>query len=381
MLAHFFIRLRNLPSEAPIMPRIFRTNLFFILLGIATFLFLREIKLNLDDDEQKAYDLLDKNSDLVKISAGSSAGKEAKTERSQSRNSAVAKDYPDHGKALPNGRLAIVPAEEVSDETIWIINEPDACKDKAPTMILGVAAAVYAFERREIIRQTWGTYANTEDVKLLFFVGDNGDANVNEHLIKEAKENQDIIQENYVESYWNLTRKTVGQLKWTKEYCPGAKILAHLDDDVFIDVPKVIKALTVDQSFTSKPDWVACMWKMGGAPVRRTGKYAVTKEEYEPERYPSSCNGPCYFISDVANEKLVDESYKHNEFKLEDMYVTGVLRDENSIPIFGIPKGQFLCQHLGKKNLMHSDVVYKEETVEERMWKAWELYGPGGEKN
>lgn len=51
-------------------------------------------------------------------------------------------------------------------------------------MILGVAAAVYAFERREIIRQTWGTYANTEDVKLLFFVGDNGDANVNEHLIK-----------------------------------------------------------------------------------------------------------------------------------------------------------------------------------------------------
>jgi hypothetical protein len=68
------------------------------------------------------------------------------------------------------------------------------------------------------------------------------------------------------------------------------------------------------------------MWKMGGAPVRRTGKYAVTKEEYEPERYPSSCNGPCYFISDVANEKLVEESYKHEEFKLEDMYVTGVLR-------------------------------------------------------
>lgn len=142
------------------MPRIFRTNLFFILLGIATFLFLREIKLNLgmgfekaflyfetlfcskgyfkscgDDDEQKSYDLLDKNSDLVKISAGSSAGKEAKTERSQSRDSAVAKDYPDHGKALPNGRLAIVPAEEVSDETIWIINEPDACKDKVRNIL------------------------------------------------------------------------------------------------------------------------------------------------------------------------------------------------------------------------------------------------------
>ena len=33
-------------------------------------------------------------------------------------------------------------------------------------MLLGVAAAVYAFERREIIRQTWGTYADTENVKV-----------------------------------------------------------------------------------------------------------------------------------------------------------------------------------------------------------------------
>ena len=33
-------------------------------------------------------------------------------------------------------------------------------------MLLGVAAAVYAFERREIIRQTWGTYAETEKVKV-----------------------------------------------------------------------------------------------------------------------------------------------------------------------------------------------------------------------
>ena len=83
-----------------------------------------------DYGDEEAYDLLDKNSDLVKISAGSSAGKEAKTERPQSRGSAAVEDYPDHGKALPNERLAIVPAEEVSDETVWIINEPDACKDK-----------------------------------------------------------------------------------------------------------------------------------------------------------------------------------------------------------------------------------------------------------
>ena len=37
-------------------------------------------------------------------------------------------------------------------------------------MLLGVAAAVYAFERHEIIRQTWGTYAESENVKVPFWV-------------------------------------------------------------------------------------------------------------------------------------------------------------------------------------------------------------------
>ena len=32
--------------------------------------------------------------------------------------------------------------------------------------------------------------------------------------MEESEVNHDIIQENYIESYWNLTRKTVGQMKW-----------------------------------------------------------------------------------------------------------------------------------------------------------------------
>jgi len=98
--------------------------------------------------------------------------------------------------------------------------------------------------------------------------------------------------------------------------------------------------------------------------VRRTGKYAVTEEEFAPSKYPASCNGPCYFISREANDKLVLESFNQKEFKLEDMYVTGILRNEQSIPIFPIPQGNLLCQHLGKKNIMHSNVEYTEATGE-----------------
>ena len=88
---------------------------------------------------------------------------------------------------------------------------------------------------------------------------------------------------------------------------------------MFIDVPAVLQQLRKEK----RESWVSCMVKMGTAPVRRTGKYAVTKEEFAADRYPGACQGPCYFINDQANNKIVEESFKHQEFKLEDMFVTG----------------------------------------------------------
>ena len=108
-------------------------------------------------------------------------------------------------------------------------------------------------------------------------------------------------------------------LKLHIEFCNSTPYIAHLDDDVFIDVPAVLEQLRKDK----RESWVSCMVKMGTAPVRRTGKYAVTKEEFAADRYPGACQGPCYFINDQANNKIVEESFKHQEFKLEDMFVTG----------------------------------------------------------
>ena len=120
----------------------------------------------------------------------------------------------------------------------------------------------------------------------------------------------------------NLHWRTILSLIFLKlhiEFCNSTPYIAHLDDDVFIDVPAVLEQLRKDK----RESWVSCMVKMGTAPVRRTGKYAVTKEEFAADRYPGACQGPCYFINDQANNKIVEESFKHQEFKLEDMFVTG----------------------------------------------------------
>ena len=111
---------------------------------------------------------------------------------------------------------------------------------------------------------------------MLFFVGDNQDPNTQEKLEVESEENHDIIQENYIESYWNLTRKTIGQIKWKKDFCNEAKYIAHLDDDVFVDVPNVLAQLRAD----TRPSWVSCMVQMGKAPVR--GIWAWLDHSHDP---------------------------------------------------------------------------------------------------
>ena len=56
----------------------------------------------------------------------------------------------------------------------------------------------------------------------------------------------------------------------------------------------------------------------------------------------------------------------------------GVLRDEQSIPIWQLTDGSVLCQHLGKAALKNTGIKYAERTVEERLLKAWKTFGPGG---
>ena len=49
-----------------------------------------------------------------------------------------------------------------------------------------------------------------------------------------------MIQENFLDSYHNLTYKSVMWLRWTAEYCPKAKYLLKMDDDIFVNIFKMV---------------------------------------------------------------------------------------------------------------------------------------------
>jgi hypothetical protein len=54
---------------------------------------------------------------------------------------------------------------------------------------------------------------------------------------------QDIVQEDFVDSYRNLSYKGVMALKWISLYCPQASYILKTDDDMIVNTFTLLKHL------------------------------------------------------------------------------------------------------------------------------------------
>ena len=65
------------------------------------------------------------------------------------------------------------------------------------------------------------------------------------------------------------------------------------------------------------------------------GKYNLTHEMYPPQNFvPDYCNGQCAMLNRLALEKIESEIQvtQMNDFRIEDIYFTGILRQKAGIP-------------------------------------------------
>ena len=93
---------------------------------------------------------------------------------------------------------------------------------------------------RNAIRRTWVSPANnnTNHVRYAFLLGKHhsGHAPFEIALHEENNEWQDIIQDDFIDSYRNLTLKTVMGLRWAANNCPDAQYVMKTDDDVYVNI-------------------------------------------------------------------------------------------------------------------------------------------------
>ena len=218
-------------------------------------------------------------------------------------------------------------------------------------MIL-VHSAPHHFAERQAIRSTWGSVRTLKNwaIRLVFLLGTDTpplDASVRKSVFRESFLFGDIVAGNFHDSYRNLTYKHLMGYQWALTYCPGATFILKTDDDAFIDIFQLFEFTTKTYGFNPEDTLVCNVFPEGTKPVRDDDvdsettiiennsnsnmdggkKWLVTREEYPHDKYPKYCGGLAYLITPDILERIVRVSERSRFFWIDDVYVTGVLRE------------------------------------------------------
>ena len=209
----------------------------------------------------------------------------------------------------------------------YMILERDICKPKNSTEVYLVIVVVVSpanLEHRKVIRNTWGSVVKyDQEIKLIFMLGKTNNASLQRLIFKESKTYHDLVQEDFIDSYKNLSIKSVAMLKWVSAFCSQAKYLLKADDDMYINVNYLVGVL---KHRTPKNSAMCCMIH-GARPIRsKDSKWYAPPEVYSEQVYPDYCSGTAYVLSADTVPKLFSASKKRKIFWLEDVFITGICR-------------------------------------------------------
>ncbi|XP_049324132.1 beta-1,3-galactosyltransferase 2-like [Astyanax mexicanus] len=211
----------------------------------------------------------------------------------------------------------------------FILDEPEKCKQENPFLVLMVPVAPHELEARNAIRSTWGneTVVQGKTVTVLFLVGLPGikAEKQQEELNLESQKYHDLIQSDFMDTYLNLTVKTMVIMDWLATRCPQAAYSMKVDSDMFLNLDNMMNLLLAPE--TPRINYITGM-VMWSQPVIRdpASKWYVPKELYPEDYYPTYLLGMGYIFSNDLPKKLVEVSKDIQPFNIEDAYVGACLK-------------------------------------------------------
>ena len=241
----------------------------------------------------------------------------------------------------------------------------DLCPDFGQhlKLIILITSAPNHVEARKAIRQTWGHFRMRKDVSMAFVLGRS--LKGNESYIKDENSlYEDIILGSFIDSYNNLTLKTTSMLEWVDNYCNKAKFVLKTDDDMFINIPKLLDFIGKHWNDKRKIfGKLASKWK----PIRKkASKYYVSLQQYKHSIFPSFTTGPAYLITSDVVHDLYTTALNMTYLKLEDVFMTGIVAQEKGIRRVHVP--EFLNRRLSVTS------CYIHKAISIHMVKPFEQY-------
>ncbi|KAH9366296.1 hypothetical protein HPB48_010289 [Haemaphysalis longicornis] len=212
----------------------------------------------------------------------------------------------------------------------YILNKPNICSGSpVPTVLIVVISSSINFAQRKAIRETWGAAARRRGYRLVFLVGRPKLKPYQSNIVYEDAKHGDLIQADFTDSYRNLTLKSITMVRWSNEYCPGAKLVLKIDDDMLLNVwdlaDRVRRLHGVKRTMWGL---LAQKW----TPQRNPrSKWYVSARAYRNSSYPDFLAGPSYLLSGDCVSLLARGSSGVPYLYLEDVFLTGIVADKMGI--------------------------------------------------
>ncbi|KAK6484136.1 beta-1,3-galactosyltransferase 2 [Huso huso] len=257
----------------------------------------------------------------------------------------------------------------------YIINQPDKCQGNSPFLILLISAEPKQVEARNAIRQTWGNDSLTPGIRSvrLFLLGIAKDQNsyLQRSILEESRRHNDIIQQEYLDTYYNLTIKTLMGMNWVATHCPYAHYVMKTDSDMFVNTEYLIQKL-LRPDLLPRHNYFTGYLMRGYAPNRnKDSKWHMPPELYPSERYPVFCSGTGYVFSGDLAEKIYKVSLSIRRLHLEDVYVGICLAKLRIDPV--PPPNEFLFNHwrVSYSSCKYSHLITSHQFQPNDLIKYW----------
>lgn len=242
--------------------------------------------------------------------------------------SRMATDYIDY-----QGQTAIISPKNT-------FASPFASDVSEPQVLIAVQSGPKNAKLRREVRSTWGSSCVTTHSSWCSLIFVLGTFNSSGELEEEQETYGDILQESFVDSYNNLTLKSIEILKYFVESSDtlGNKFLLKTDDDSYVHLESLwdlAKSRLVKKSNNlmgylqlglKRHHYLPLAHKPTKSNVKKTAwsKWLIPTYMYNKRFFPQFLSGSGYLVTRAAAECLLLKSKTIPIVHLEDVYITGL---------------------------------------------------------
>ena len=211
----------------------------------------------------------------------------------------------------------------------YLINNENLCKDLTDQkIVILIYSAIKNSNKRVSLRNTWADprIVDKKRFSVVFLLGKTNEKTEQDLINAESEKYNDIVQGDFLDVYNNLPDKGLLGFQWILDYCQNARIVLKVDDDVFVDIFKVLDEYA-DKSYES--GYLGChVREIRYSPISREGRWALD-EKYFPGQtfFPfRHCNGYFVLLSpDIVAKILELSAVTEPRLWVDDVYLFGLV--------------------------------------------------------